>query len=144
MFGLEDLVNKLIIQEFNDQGHHLTGTFAESLDGKITSVSNSTTLAGYAVAYAKTLEEGLKAEEIDWKMYGPLIKYFQARGFDESNSKRFAALTIKRWLLEGLPTQGSSQYSKTGERTGFINKALSNSIDIAVQEKYLETKSETI
>jgi len=84
-----------------------------------------------------------------------LIKYFSLRGYNAEEAKRIAALTIKKWFNEGMSTQASKKYSKTGSRHHFIEAAfvgndsnidsymLSN-FDHAVEEEYLKTKSEIV
>ena len=64
-------------------------------------------------------------------------------------------MTINAWKREGMPTSGSYSYSETGARTEFIsfvkkaingdvNTTMKKGLDKIVNQKFHETKSETV
>lgn len=143
------VINNLIREEFEKQGHTLTGAYSRSLDSKI----SKTSLIGYGEAYGKIINEGIKPEDVSERMMPGLINYFKLRGYNDNAAAKFAVLTFHRWKKEGVSTVASNRFSKTGERHHFIEKALNNpiidkhmilGIDKMVDDLYHRTKSETV
>lgn len=143
------VINDLIKKEHTAQGHHLTGTLERSLEGEV--IKNN--LIGRAVYYAKTLNEGVLPENISSKSIPGLVKYFILRGLNPQDAQRAAFLTFRKWKREGMSTQASKRFSKTGGRQNFIEAAFLNPeidqhfislFDFAVDEQYKKNKSETI
>ncbi|MEJ7831175.1 MAG: hypothetical protein WKF91_23415, partial [Segetibacter sp.] len=84
-----------------------------------------------------------------------VVKFWQLRGLDLKNAKRAAAATIHKWMKEGMPTRGSSRFSKTGQRRQMLNiamKKVSSRVDSVISgdlskeidKVFLKTKSETV
>lgn len=147
------LINNLIRREHTAQGHYLTGELENSLDYKTKRLGNVATLEGYAIWYAKTLNEGLQPSQISMKMLPGLVSYFVLRGLNPVEAKRAAGATINKWKQEGMSTQASRRFSQTGGRQHFIEAAfthpeiddtMSTLLDFAVEEKMNKVKSETI
>lgn len=147
------IINNLLREELLNQGHISSGQLSDSFENKILVDKQAAILEGYAIYYAKIVDEGLDTSEISFGMLPHLITYFKLKGLDEINAKKAAINTIKKWMKEGLPTEASKRFSKTGERTGFIQAALSNervdeymtsTFDLAINEEYKKTPNETI
>jgi hypothetical protein len=147
--GAEKLINQLIRKESTAQGHYLTGALEDSLTSKV--VKND--LQGFAIYYTKFVDEGVPAESASMKQFPFMVRYFQKRGLEEKEAKAAAAATIHKWMKEGMSTQASKRFSKTGARQNMIEAAftspsidqyMSETFDFAVEEKYLKEKSETI
>jgi hypothetical protein len=72
---------------------------------------------------------------------------------DDKQAAGAAAATIKKWQQEGMSTQASKRFSSTGARQNMvestfakseIDEYMNSALDYGVDEKYHETKSETI
>lgn len=154
--GAENFINQLLRKESSAQGHFLTGALEASLDAKISKQGKADIMDGIAAYYTQYVDQGFPAESASMKQFPFMVRYFQARGLDEKEAKNAAAATIKVWMKQGgMPTQASKRFSETGSRTNMISNAMvgadaqineyfSNAFDFAFDEKYHETKSETI
>lgn len=159
--GAERLINQELRKEMIAQGHHLTGAMEDSLEAEISQEGKADIMQGYAVLYTKFVNEGFPAASASMKQMPFLIEYFQKRGYPIYSSGggltavSLAAMTIKKWMKEGMPTQASKRFSGTGSRTNMIENAfigaevrideyMSNSLDFAVEEVFQMEKSETI
>lgn len=149
------LFKRILRRGLLEQGHDLTGKLADSIDTKSEKIGNEYRIMVFILEYGKWINDGIKAENISWKMYPGLIRYFQLRGFDEAGAKKVAALTISKWQKEGMPTKDSNQYSSTGKRTHFIeetfskedsniNTELSRTLDYDLNIHFLKITSERI
>lgn len=149
--GAENLINQLVREEFQAQGHSLTGAFELSLDGEVTKTRYTATLAVYGLTYGMTVNTGLSPDKISWKMLPGLTEYFIKRGV--ADAKGAATATIKKWMTEGMSTQASKRFSQTGGRQHFVEAALLNSsideymdnlFEFGIDEKFNKVKNETI
>lgn len=147
--GAAKLIHQLIRKEHSDQGHHLTGAFEDSLEGRV----SVNFLRGYALSYGAIINEGVPAAQITFKNLPGLLRYFKLRGLPDNEIPRAARATIIKQMREGMSTQASKRFSRTGGRQHFIEAAflypdldqyMSVSFDFAVDEEYSKTKSETI
>lgn len=157
-FGAERLINEIIRKESTDQGHYLTGAMEDSFDSTQTTKGKAAVMEGFAVYYTKFVNEGLPPESASFKQFPFLVEYFKKRGLggqDDRDAKAAAAATIKKWMKEGMPTQSSKRFSKTGSRTNMIENAIignenkiddymTDSFDFLVDELYSQEKSETV
>lgn len=153
--GAHLLIADFLRKESSDQGHYLTGALEDSLDRSITKSGRTRTMEGFAVNYAKFVNEGVPAESASMAQFPYLVRYFQQRGLPEKEAKGAAAATIKTWMKEGMSTQASKRFSKTGSRQNMVENAfvgnadkideyMTNSFDFWVDEEYHKEKSETI
>lgn len=144
-----------IIDELRAQGHYNTGKLEESLESEIVVKNQDGSLEGSALYYALILHHGFGPEKASFKQFPFLVEYFESKGKSEKEAKQYAAMTIRKWMKEGMPTAHSYSYSSNGERlnvislvkkavNGKINFAMSKGIDQIVNQKFHETKSETI
>lgn len=158
-------VNKNLIAEWVAQGHHLTGAWEQSLRGTIVQSPDSVSVIGTMNYYGAILEQGVSANKIPYggrrasggtsQYIQGLVGYFKKRGLNEREAIRAAFATANKHKKEGMPTKSSAIYSKTGQRTKFINtvdkaisadvdKMVSDGLDDIVERKYREEKSEII
>lgn len=155
---IEQLLTKadsLIAEEFKielrKQGHYNTGALDQSIEGAV----SGNHLEGVANYYAVILHHGFGPEKASMRQWPFLKNYFLSKGHDEKEAGAIAAMTIRKWQREGMPTQSSAAYSETGVRTQVIdivkkaimpkvNKTMLDGIDTIVNNKFHETKSETI
>lgn len=153
--GAERLINLFIKKEIALQGHTLTGTMEDSLDGKYSKSGAADLMEGFAVDYTKYVNDGVPAASASMKQFPYLVNYFKLRGLGDKEAKGAAAATIKTWMREGMSTQASKRFSQTGARQNFIDSAfmgsngqldeyMTNSFDFAVDELYHKEKSETV
>lgn len=145
--GAGQIFARLLREELTIQGHRLTGALEQSISVK----QQGNILAIFALSYAEQLDQGIKPEQISFKMIPGLINFFKLRGFDDIRAKRAAVNTIKVWMKEGMSTQASKRFSQSGKRQGFIDETqlkldqyLSSAFDKAVDDQFNSTKSETI
>lgn len=117
-FQYQRFARSLITKEFVDQGHYLTGRSIDELSFEI----EGDTLFITSTDYFVIVNDGIPASRITWSMYPKLIEYFRLRQNPEP--EKAAQQTIAKWMKEGMPTEGSEVYSKTGKRTHFIEDAI--------------------
>lgn len=143
------VITEALRHEWYLQGHQLTGRTDHTLDFEISGKS----LVGKGPDYAKIVNEGLQPSQINPKMYGGLVRYFKLRGLPDNEAMKAAHYTMLKWQKEGMSTEASSRFSKTGQRQHFIETVIndpkieaffSTSFDQDIEKKYRETKNETI
>lgn len=148
---VDPLISEAMKIELRAQGHYNTGALDNSIEGEI----KGKHLEGTANYYAAILHHGYGPERASMRQWPFLKRYFITKGHDDYEAGRIAAMTIRAWQREGMPTRGSYAYSETGQRKNFIaivKKAISgkidtfvtNGIDKIVNDKFHETKSEVI
>jgi hypothetical protein len=159
--GAERLINEILRKEMIDQGHHLTGAMEASLSSEIGKTGKSETLQGVAVGYSKFVDQGVPAQSASFKQFPFLLEYFLKRGYPVYSSSggltasSLAAMTIRKWMKEGMPTQASHRFSNTGSRKNMIENAfvgnesrideyMSNGLDFLIEERFQKEKSETV
>jgi hypothetical protein len=153
--GAEILINEILRKEIVDQGHHLTGAMEDSLDYKVLKTGKAQVMEGFAVDYTRYVNNGVPAQSASMKQFPFLKAYFTKRGLSEKEAGGAAAATIKKWMKEGMSTQASKRFSKTGARQRMIESAftgggnkideyMGNAFDFGIEQKFQETKSETI
>lgn len=148
-------INDEIRKEYRAQGHFLSGDLERSINSSIYKRGVESILDGYALDYARTLEEGLDPSEISFKMFPDMVQYFLKRGLGPADAAKAAKFTILKWKKEGLSTQASKRFSQTGARqhaveSVFVGKQntidsyMLSSFDQGIDEQFYKTKSETI
>lgn len=160
--GALTLINQELRKEMVAQGHHLNGKMEDSLDGEIVKRGKSDDLDGLAIYYTKFVDEGFPAQSASMKQFPFLLDYFIKRGYPVASTNpgtltagQLAAMTIRKWMREGMPTQASKRFSSTGSRTQMIENAfvgaepkideyMTDGFDFLIEEKFQKEKSETI
>lgn len=159
--GAVPLINEVIRKEMIAQGHHLTGAMEDSLEAEFSKQGNADIMEGFAAYYSQFVNDGFSAKSASMKQFPFLVEYFIQRGYPAYSSSggltasSLAAMTIHKWMKEGMPTQSSKRFSETGSRTNMIENAfigaqaeideyIGNGLDFVVDEAFHEEKSETI
>lgn len=150
-------LNKALTQELRDQGHYLTGSLENSINNYYTiePMTRKYVLRGFALDYAKSLNEGKGPRSKSLPTIEELRKYFILRGLSVFEATQAAFLTHRRHKKEGMPTKASSRFSKTGERKKFIERAwksneqkidsfMDGEMDKLVNNEYSKQKTEII
>lgn len=147
----DKLISEELKIELRKQGHYNTGALDQSIEGEVA----NNHLQGSANYYAVILHHGFGAEKASMRQWPYVKRYFLSKGYDDKEAGNIAAMTINAWKREGMPSTGSFAYSETGERTQVIqivkkiimpqvNKVMTTGVDKIVNDKFHETKSETI
>jgi len=150
--GAERFLNEILAQEALAQGHHLSGTLAESLSSKTVKTGKEDVMQGFAVYYAQYVDQGIPPKSATFKQVPFLIDYFISRGYSKAEATSFAFATVKTWMKEGMSTQASKRFSQTGARQNFIESAfvgnnskiddyMEDSFDFQVEEEFQKEKS---
>lgn len=157
-------LDEKLIDEFVNQGHHLTGAFEGSLHGTVINTGNATRAIGQMANYGVFINRGVSAGNVPFqqgsgagtsKYITALVNYWMLRGLNEKEATRAAFATAKVHKEQGMPSVGSYMYTSTGSRKTFINqveeksgpevdKRISEGMDIIIDTLFHETESETI
>jgi hypothetical protein len=120
--------------ELKAQGHNLTGKLSDSIIYDIEKDSDTVTAKMYIENYGLSVEFGVPANRIPYsgrtgsggtsKYIQGLIRFWELRGLSGRNATSAAFATAAKHKKEGMPTRSSFGFSSTGERTGFIKRAI--------------------
>lgn len=137
---------KLIADEWTAQGHDLSGKFRSALTYTIRQESDATyiDLIDGTSGYGAILNKGVTADRIPFspgsgrktsKYIQGLTRYAMARmGASEKDAVSIAFAIAYKHKEEGMPTNASKRFSKTGERTRFV-EAVEKKINEVVTER---------
>lgn len=149
MSVLDDIATeslKLIADEWTAQGHDLSGKFRSALTYTIRQESDATyiDLIDGTSGYGAILNKGVTADRIPFspgsgrktsKYIQGLTRYAMARmGASEKDAVSIAFAIAYKHKEEGMPTNASKRFSKTGERTRFV-EAVEKKINEVVTER---------
>lgn len=151
----EQFVTDLLRKEVVAQGHHLTGELEASIKATVSASGDTYHMEGFALFYTDFLERGFPATSASNDQAPFLIEFFLKRGLQEEEAVAAAFATIKVWQRDGMPTQASKRFSKTGSRTDYVENTfvghraeidtfVSQQLDKLVDEMFHREKSETI
>lgn len=156
---IEELLNEGIIQELHLQGHTLLDELENSIrtNSKIKEQKDVTIIEGGAVAYIQKMEWGTKIWELGSKANHLMVlfNFYSRLGFDKKQAFVKAKKLLPHHFREGVPTDFSKIYSKTGERKMFIqatwlkkqgevDKLMGSAMDNSFLDEFNIEKSETI
>ena len=111
------------MEQLRLQGHFLTGALEKSIKEIVIETPNGFELTASAAEYMEDLESGVPGEHISIypKSIQEMTRYVELRmGYSGKYAQKVAVAILKKQQKEGMPTKGSYQYSKTGERTEAI------------------------
>jgi len=146
---LENIITEALMEEWEAQGHSMTGAVVKEIEYKVNQTVDILTLSGYMPYYGNILAAGVKAEKIPYsgrsgrggvsKYIQALQRYAQARmGISDNKKSLSVAFAIANTQKKsGMPTPGSYRYTSTGKRTGWVEEALrkgENKITTTVRE----------
>lgn len=149
------LLTDALKKELRQQGHFNTGALESSFFSNVTVSSESVKVEGYANNYAHILDDGVAPEKASMKQFYFVKQFFISKGYDEKKAGTLAAMTIRKWMTEGMSTKASIRFSKNGRRLKFIelvaklvdeklDKKILNEVDKIMEKTYRKQKSETI
>ncbi|NJO28573.1 MAG: hypothetical protein HC874_14285 [Richelia sp. SL_2_1] len=166
MIGFSDDIKRLIVERakaavvliWERQGHKLTGKFSsDSIEEKIIETASGISFEFYVDRYVKIIDDGVVPSRVAYtpgSKRGGKSKYIE--GLTDYASKRFGvsrkeaesiAFAIASKAIRegegGIPNRDSKRYSKTGERTGFIQRGL-DSIQDELSELILSGVEQSI
>jgi hypothetical protein len=127
---LEKLLSEILLKEWEDQGHSMTGKAIREIEYKVKQTANELLIEGWMVPYVNYQAHGAK-----WPNkrppIEPLMRYVKNRmGISDEKKQKSIAFAIATILKrEGLPTSGGMPYSSTGKRTEFIGEAFRKNED---------------
>ena len=143
---LEDVLNEALMEEFEAQGHKMTGKLIQDIEYVVKTEVDRLTISGYMYPYANYLAAGVKADKVPFSPRGlgfkasgagtslyikALQNYAKQRmGIsDEQKSLSVAFAIATTQKKYGMPTPASTFYSSTGQRTDFISEAFKKNED---------------
>lgn len=153
------ILNEGVILELKMQGHLFLDELESTIQSnvKIKEQKNTLTLEGSAVEYIQKMEFGVRPTDLGGRdqHLRNLTSFYLKFGYDIKMAIIKAKRLLPHHFQEGAPTEFSKQYSKTGERKGFINATwkkkeekvdavVSNGIESMFMNEFNHQKSETI
>lgn len=132
---LEQVLNEFLAQEWEAQGHKMTGAVVDAIEYTTKQEGSMLILSGLMYPYANIIAAGVKANKIPYSgrtgaggtsLYiQALQSYAQQRMNinDEKQSLRVAFAIAESQRKEGMPTSGSYKYSSTGKRLEWVEEA---------------------
>jgi len=146
---ISDILIDAIRAEWVAQGHRLTGMFEQSLKATVTHGSSTIIRIVTDREYAGILNEGVPADRIPFSGYtgkGGTSKYIQGlteyakrrMGASDKDAISIAFAIAYKHKEEGMPTVNSAKFSKTGQRTKFL-EAVDEKIRESLKQEILNT-----
>lgn len=142
--------SKAIFQDiFEKQGHNLTGATSNSWFVDIRKSSDVIEFRVFISKVAVIQHYGIKKENIPYggslgtggrSIYIQKLKEYgqKRKGLNDKESLQFAFAVAKIHKREGMQTENSKRYSRTGERKGFLNNVFNHvpaDIEMAVNSE---------
>lgn len=141
--SLTNIIREVLMDEWEAQGHKMTGKVINDLEFKYEQTADSITITGLMYAYANIIAAGVKKDRIPFsgtkkpgQGTGKTSLYIMALQEwvknrmninDDKEGLSIAFAIAKTQKKYGMPTPASVYYSKTGQRTDFIGQALEKS-----------------
>lgn len=134
--NIGELVKISLIQTIEAQGHRYTGKLQDSIRYELERKSFLGRIVFYAEYYSDFVDKGVPANRIPYnpnKRTGKKTSKYIERLIDfvlnklkvgSDNAKNVAFMIARKHAKEGMPTNNSSKYSKTGERLDYIQISL--------------------
>lgn len=132
---LQHVLSELLMEEFEAQGHSMTGKLIKDIEYKVKQETTKLTLSGYAYIYGNILAAGTKAAKIPYggrtgrggtSLYILALQNYVKQRMniqDEQKSKSIAFAIATEQKKHGMPTPGSHRFTTTGKRTDFVEEA---------------------
>lgn len=117
------------------QGHSLSGNLERSIDYEIETSADGVNGTMFLEDYGIFVNVGVSAQNIPYdpatrgqggtsQYIQGLISFWEQRGLTGREAISAAFATAKVHAREGMPTRASGRFSETGERTGFVQRAI--------------------
>ena len=132
---LQDVLNEALMNEFEAQGHSMTGKLVKDIEYVVKQEVDKITIAGMMYPYANYLASGTSASKIPFSgrtgrggtsLYIQALKnYAKVRmGIEDEKKALSVAFAIAHTQKKhGMPTPGSYKFSGTGKRTEWVGDA---------------------
>lgn len=131
---LELVLNEALMNEFEAQGHSMTGKLVKDIEYVVKTEVNKISISGMMYPYANYLAAGVKSAKVPFSgrggggtsLYIQALKNYakQRMGIENEKKALSVAFAIAHTQKKhGMPTPGSYSYSSTGKRTDFISEA---------------------
>jgi hypothetical protein len=126
---LEFVLTEALSNEWEAQGHQMTGAITKDIEYVVKQEVNKLTLSGMIYPYGNIQAAGAK-----WKRFPNVYaiqEWVKKRMSisDEKKSKSIAFAIAQEFKKHGMPLAGSYQFSKTGKRTDWIEEAFKHTED---------------
>lgn len=143
-----DKIGQIVVEavklELAAQGHRLTGALIDSVTYQVKQTATGALVEGLLLDYGIPVNTGVPANRIPYSgsrsgggasAYIQGLQLFAQLKFRVSKKEALsiAFAIANKHKKEGMPTQSSKRFSKTGKRTGAIQDGLSN-VDRQIQE----------
>lgn len=137
--------------EYGAQGHQLTGSLIDSIEGKVKETATGARIEGMMLDYGVPVNTGVPSENIPFSLgnrgrtsrsrnaggsgrvsqYITGLQLFAELRFRVSKKEALgiAFAIARKHKKEGMPTRSSRKFSKTGRRTGAIQEGLQKADD---------------
>jgi len=133
---IRDIAVEAVKLELAAQGHTLTGALIDSVRGVITTTTTGAMIEGVWLSYGGPVNTGVPASNIPYtrgsrsgggsSAYIAGLTLFAKLRFraTDKEATRIAFAIANKHKQQGMPTQASKRFSKTGKRTGAVQDAL--------------------
>ena len=135
-----------IVEEFNRQGHRLTGQSMEDTSVVVDFDGSRADVQVFSPASVAILNQGVSAERIPYERGSgaghslyieALARYVERRmGIGGKKGLSVAFAIAESHKKEGMPTRNSSIYSENGRRIGFIDDMLEDDDNQSLINKF--------
>lgn len=152
-----EFVRQELINEYEEQGHRMTGALADQMRVEITKLSDGVMGVIWINDYYKYLDKGVAANRIPFnpgsgkkrsQYIEGLIQFFRIKlGLDGDEAKSAAFATAWKQKEEGMPTRGSYAFSKNGRRTDFFTGTIlrtQKAIQEGIEQLYIGAMNSVI
>lgn len=128
LLSIAEEVKQLIRDEWDKQGHDMTGAFKKQLTHEIVESGdkiNILIIDGTERGYGRILNVGVPASAIK-SPYAPgriagLTNFVKLRmGLDGKEARSVAYAIATKHAQQGMPLPGTERFSQTGQRTEFV------------------------
>ena len=104
-----------------DQGHKDTGALENSLKYVLKITPTDISIDFYSLNYGQALDTGVPAKNVRYG-YHHVVGWARRKhpGITDKELNKFIYSMMNVHKQEGIPTDASKRFSKTGERTGWI------------------------
>lgn len=110
------------------QGHTDTGRLGKSITFTVERAGDTTIGKMYFDDYGIFVNVGVRAENVRYPIR-VLIEWWQRKGLQGREAIRAAYATRAVHRREGIPSRGSYKFSATGQRTKFVEAAITPNLD---------------